>query len=216
MTPSGSPAPTETAGTARRWLSIIGVGEDGVEGLSAAARRAVAEAEVVFGGRRHLRLLASLIRGENGHMAKPDPLRHPEDRGAARRAGRGTGVGRPVPSRDRLGLDGSGGGERNGCVRGSVVLQPRGRPHGLGASGYRPGVALRPSGRDAASSPAAVPTPAWCSRRTKRRRNRPRVCPDRTTVSVPAGSPFWRLWAGRRSGFGTAARTLSISSTPRG
>lgn len=73
MTPSGSPAPTETAETARRWLSIIGVGEDGVEGLSAAARQAVADAEIVFGGRRHLRLLASLIRGET--VPWPSPIR---------------------------------------------------------------------------------------------------------------------------------------------
>lgn len=73
MTPSGSPAPTETAETARRWLSIIGVGEDGVEGLSAAARQAVADAEIVFGGRRHLRLLASLIRRET--VPWPSPIR---------------------------------------------------------------------------------------------------------------------------------------------
>ena len=73
MTPSGSLAPTETAGTARRWLSIIGVGEDGVEGLSAAARQAVMDAEIVFGGRRHLRLLASLIRGET--VPWPSPIR---------------------------------------------------------------------------------------------------------------------------------------------
>ncbi len=73
MTPSGSPAPTEIAGPVRRWLSIIGVGEDGVEGLSAAARRAVEDAEMVFGGQRHLRLLSSLIRGET--VAWPSPIR---------------------------------------------------------------------------------------------------------------------------------------------
>lgn len=73
MTPPGSPAPTESAGSIRRWLSIIGVGEDGVEGLSAAAKQAVGDAEVVFGGRRHLRLLASLIRGET--VAWPSPIR---------------------------------------------------------------------------------------------------------------------------------------------
>lgn len=73
MTPSGSPTPTETAATVKRWLSIIGVGEDGVEGLSSAARRAVSEAETVFGGRRHLRLLASLIRGEA--VPWPSPIR---------------------------------------------------------------------------------------------------------------------------------------------
>ena len=50
-----------------RWLSIVGVGEDGVEGLSATARGLIAAADIVFGGERHLRLAASLIRGE----AKP-------------------------------------------------------------------------------------------------------------------------------------------------
>ncbi len=40
------------------WLSIIGVGEDGPAGLSAASREAVQAAEIVFGGRRHLDLLA--------------------------------------------------------------------------------------------------------------------------------------------------------------
>ena len=57
----------------RRWLSIIGVGEDGVEGLSAAARQAVEDAETVFGGPRHLRLLSSLIRGET--IPWPRPIR---------------------------------------------------------------------------------------------------------------------------------------------
>src|SRR3954463_7461775 len=39
---------------ARRWLSIVGIGEDGIEGLSPAARTLVTEAEIVFGGKRHL------------------------------------------------------------------------------------------------------------------------------------------------------------------
>ncbi len=52
-----------------RWLSIVGVGEDGVEGLSAAARGLIGAAEIVFGGRRHLSLAASLIRG----AARPWP-----------------------------------------------------------------------------------------------------------------------------------------------
>jgi precorrin-6Y C5,15-methyltransferase (decarboxylating) len=52
-----------------RWLSIVGVGEDGVEGLSATARGLIGAADIVFGGERHLRLAASLIKGE----AKPWP-----------------------------------------------------------------------------------------------------------------------------------------------
>ena len=48
----------------RRWLSIVGIGEDGVEGLSATARGLVSDAEIVFGGARHLKLAAPLIRGQ--------------------------------------------------------------------------------------------------------------------------------------------------------
>ena len=58
----------ETA-SARRWLSIVGIGEDGIEGLSATARGLIADAEIVFGGARHLQLAAPLIRGE----ARPWP-----------------------------------------------------------------------------------------------------------------------------------------------
>ena len=52
-----------------RWLSIVGIGEDGVEGLSPAARGLIGSAEIVFGGRRHLALAAPLIRG----AARPWP-----------------------------------------------------------------------------------------------------------------------------------------------
>jgi precorrin-6Y C5,15-methyltransferase (decarboxylating) len=52
-----------------RWLSIVGIGEDGVEGLSPVARGLVSRAEIVFGGKRHLALAASLMRG----AARPWP-----------------------------------------------------------------------------------------------------------------------------------------------
>ncbi len=55
--------------SARRWLSIVGIGEDGVEGLSATARALVSDADIVFGGERHLRLAAPLIKGR----ARPWP-----------------------------------------------------------------------------------------------------------------------------------------------
>lgn len=38
------------------WLTIIGIGEDGLAGLSEASRKALANAETVFGGARHLAL----------------------------------------------------------------------------------------------------------------------------------------------------------------
>ena len=40
------------------WLSIVGLGEDGVGGLSDAAREALAKAELIAGGARHLALAA--------------------------------------------------------------------------------------------------------------------------------------------------------------
>ena len=55
-----------------RWLSIVGIGEDGVEGLSASARGLIGAAEIVFGGRRHLSLAAPLIRG--AARAWPSPF----------------------------------------------------------------------------------------------------------------------------------------------
>ena len=58
----------ETAASPR-WLSIVGIGEDGVDGLGAVSRGLVSGAEIVFGGRRHLTLAAPLIRG----AARPWP-----------------------------------------------------------------------------------------------------------------------------------------------
>ena len=43
-----------------RWLAVVGIGEDGVDGLSPAARRLVAQAAFVVGGRRHLALAGPL------------------------------------------------------------------------------------------------------------------------------------------------------------
>jgi len=45
------------------WLTIIGIGEDGLAGLSDASRKALGEAEVVFGGERHLALAGITERG---------------------------------------------------------------------------------------------------------------------------------------------------------
>jgi precorrin-6B C5,15-methyltransferase / cobalt-precorrin-6B C5,C15-methyltransferase len=50
------------------WLTIIGIGEDGLAGLSDASRKALREAEVVFGGERHLQL------AEIGKRGRPWPV----------------------------------------------------------------------------------------------------------------------------------------------
>ncbi|WP_428376846.1 precorrin-6y C5,15-methyltransferase (decarboxylating) subunit CbiE [Lichenicoccus sp.] len=57
------------------WLSILGIGEDGVDGLSGQARGLLSEAEFVFGGTRHLALARELIHGEAA--AWPVPLGDP-------------------------------------------------------------------------------------------------------------------------------------------
>lgn len=55
----------------RRWLSIVGIGEDGLDGLSPAARTLIAQAALVVGGKRHLALVADAVKGET--LAWPRP-----------------------------------------------------------------------------------------------------------------------------------------------
>ncbi|MBB6307851.1 precorrin-6y C5,15-methyltransferase (decarboxylating) subunit CbiE [Xanthobacter tagetidis] len=60
-----------------RWLSIVGIGEDGPDGLSPAARAQIEGAQIVFGGARHLALAQALIRGEAHAWPSPfaiDPV----------------------------------------------------------------------------------------------------------------------------------------------
>ncbi|KJZ21375.1 precorrin-6Y methyltransferase, partial [Paracoccus sp. S4493] len=45
------------------WLTIIGITEDGPDGLPGASLRALAAAEIVFGGPRHLALAGVGARG---------------------------------------------------------------------------------------------------------------------------------------------------------
>ena len=55
----------------RPWLSIVGIGEDGLAGLGSDAKRHIAEAEYVFGGKRHLGLAADLIKGQSRQWPSP-------------------------------------------------------------------------------------------------------------------------------------------------
>jgi precorrin-6Y C5,15-methyltransferase (decarboxylating) len=54
------------------WLSIVGIGEDGLDGLSSVARRLVSSAELVVGGTRHLEMAANLVQGRK--LAWSNPL----------------------------------------------------------------------------------------------------------------------------------------------
>jgi precorrin-6Y C5,15-methyltransferase (decarboxylating) len=54
-----------------RWLTIIGIGEDGIAGLSDDAKRRIGDAEFVFGGKRHLELAGRLIGGRAESWTSP-------------------------------------------------------------------------------------------------------------------------------------------------
>ncbi|MBB5701686.1 precorrin-6Y C5,15-methyltransferase (decarboxylating) [Ochrobactrum daejeonense] len=54
------------------WLTVIGIGEDGLEGLSDNARKAILSADVIVGGRRHLDFLDNAVRAER--VVWPSPF----------------------------------------------------------------------------------------------------------------------------------------------
>ncbi|RVD70273.1 precorrin-6y C5,15-methyltransferase (decarboxylating) subunit CbiE [Mesorhizobium sp. M4A.F.Ca.ET.029.04.2.1] len=54
-----------------KWLTVVGIGEDGVAGLGDEAKQHLAQAEFIFGGKRHLALVAALARGEARQWPTP-------------------------------------------------------------------------------------------------------------------------------------------------
>ena len=65
-----------------RWLAVVGIGEDGLEGLTPAARGLIAQAVFIVGGKRHLALAGSL-KAET--MIWPSPIENALDAIEARR-----------------------------------------------------------------------------------------------------------------------------------
>jgi precorrin-6B C5,15-methyltransferase / cobalt-precorrin-6B C5,C15-methyltransferase len=53
------------------WLTVVGIGEDGLEGLSPAARALVETAEVLVGGERHLAMVPEAVRVERLPWRRP-------------------------------------------------------------------------------------------------------------------------------------------------
>jgi precorrin-6Y C5,15-methyltransferase (decarboxylating) len=98
------------------WLTIIGIGEDGLAGLSEASRKALARAETVFGGARHLALAGIGERGRTWSipfdtdcvlacrgrptavLASGDPFWHGVGGSLAERLNDGEWVAHPAPS----------------------------------------------------------------------------------------------------------------------
>ena len=65
-----------------RWLAVVGIGEDGIEGLTPAARRLIAQAVFIVGGKRHLALAGP---SEAETMIWPSPIENALDAIEARR-----------------------------------------------------------------------------------------------------------------------------------
>ncbi|MGY3150805.1 precorrin-6Y C5,15-methyltransferase (decarboxylating) [Bradyrhizobium sp. USDA 3397] len=98
------------------WLTIIGIGEDGLAGLSEASRKALARAETVFGGERHLALAeigsrgrpwpvpfdANVVLSCRGRptvvLASGDPFWHGAGASLAEKLGSGEWIAHPAPS----------------------------------------------------------------------------------------------------------------------
>jgi precorrin-6B C5,15-methyltransferase / cobalt-precorrin-6B C5,C15-methyltransferase len=62
--------------TKKRWLAIVGIGEDGLDGLTPAAQELIAQAEFVVGGKRHLALAGPLAAEA---MNWPSPIENAVD-----------------------------------------------------------------------------------------------------------------------------------------
>jgi precorrin-6Y C5,15-methyltransferase (decarboxylating) len=53
------------------WLNIVGIGEDGLDGISPAARALIDTAEILVGGERHLAMIPADHPAERLHWGKP-------------------------------------------------------------------------------------------------------------------------------------------------
>jgi precorrin-6B C5,15-methyltransferase / cobalt-precorrin-6B C5,C15-methyltransferase len=63
--------PRDADSRACAWLTVVGIGEDGFAGLGRAARRALFEASVVYGGERHLAMLPARVRARRERWPSP-------------------------------------------------------------------------------------------------------------------------------------------------
>ncbi|PZM16469.1 precorrin-6y C5,15-methyltransferase (decarboxylating) subunit CbiE [Rhizobium tubonense] len=57
--------------TPQRWLTVIGLGEDGPVGLGDEAKNLISRAPVLFGGTRHIELVAKLMTGQAQSWLSP-------------------------------------------------------------------------------------------------------------------------------------------------
>ncbi|MDR4306406.1 precorrin-6y C5,15-methyltransferase (decarboxylating) subunit CbiE [Chelatococcus sambhunathii] len=69
-----SPSTSAPASSGAKWLTIVGVGEDGAAGLSQPARVALEAAAFVVGGERHLALVPASLSPSAERHAWPSPM----------------------------------------------------------------------------------------------------------------------------------------------
>jgi precorrin-6Y C5,15-methyltransferase (decarboxylating) len=63
--------PRDAGNRAQPWLTVVGIGEDGFGALGRAARRALFDASVVYGGERHLAMLPARVRARRERWPSP-------------------------------------------------------------------------------------------------------------------------------------------------
>ena len=175
----------ETAASPR-WLSIVGIGEDGVDGLS--ARRARPDRR---GGDRVRRQAASrpcCAADPRRGAALAEPVRRRGRRGAApsRPPGLRAGLRRSVPLRRRRRAGAHDRRARDDRRAGALGLQPGGRAARLVVAGHRAALAARPHARS--RPPASAARRAHSGPDLRRRRTgRLGAAADATWASAPRG-----------------------------
>ncbi len=176
-----------TENTSKRWLSIVGIGQDGADGLSPLAQSLVSSAELVVGGARHLELAARAHQGRAAARGRPrctTPFRRsspgavapwPCSRAAIRfHFGVGKQIAALVPADELI------------CSPAAFILQPRREQAPLGPAGHGDRCSAWPRHRGPHSSSSAGRAHprsvlGWIDARQSRK------APDRAR--------FWRVFA---------------------
>ena len=133
---------------------LVGIGEDGIDGLTPAARRLIAQAEFVVGGKRHLALAGSL-KAETMTLAVADRERARRHRSAPRPLRMRARQRRSVLLRRRRHADAPFPGRRNDLDPGALRLCARGVAARLEPAGLRVAHASRAPARSDHSAFAA-------------------------------------------------------------
>ena len=198
----------ETAATPR-WLSIIGIGEDGIEGLSAAARGLIGAAEIVFGGRRHLSLAAPLIRGAARPWPSPFDGAADEVMTLSRPPGLRARLGRSVSLRRWRGAGAKDRRARDDRGAGALGVQPGGGEAWLVAAANHSALGARPHARSGAPA-SATRRPHTRVDLGRRRAGSDGAASRRNRASAAPGSRCSKPSAGLASACGRRRRRPSI------